>query len=190
VNGVKALQIVGRKKVGKTTFIARLIPLLRERGLRVATVKHTRNPYPLDRPGTDSQRHRDAGAEATLVLTASQGALYFDAPEDPAAGEQLIARLLGEFDLVIIEGWRERPGPRVEIVAVDGQGRPDLLAHPDPGDLLAMVLGLQAPREWAERGAGAASARPEMPERPGVPVLAWEDVAGVGELVVRWVAGG
>ncbi len=186
---MKALQIVGRKKVGKTTLVTRLIPLLRERGLRVASVKHTSNPYPLDQPGTDSQRHREAGAEATLVLTASEGALHFPAPADladPAAAERLIARLLGEFDLVVIEGWRGRRGPRIEILAVDADGHADPLEHPDPGDLLAVVLGPQAPREWAQ----AARQPGELTRRvgPAVPIFAWDDVAGVRDLVVRWLA--
>jgi molybdopterin-guanine dinucleotide biosynthesis adapter protein len=192
VSRVKALQIVGRKKVGKTTFVTRLIPLLRERGLRVASVKHTRNPYPLDRPGTDSQRHREAGAEATLVLTATHGALHFAAPEDPKAGELLMARLLGEFDLVIIEGWRERRGPRIEILAVDAEGHPDPIEHPDPEELLAMVLGPQAPADWAQSTSLAASlaSSPAQGARPAVPVFAWDDVEGVRDLVERWAAGG
>lgn len=207
---MKALQVVGRKKVGKTTFVTRLIPLLRGCGLRVASVKHTSNPYALDRPGTDSQRHREAGAEATLVLTASHGALHFAAPidpidptdaADPAAGERLMARLLGEFDLVIIEGWRERRGPRIEILATDAEGSADPLEHPDPADLLALVLGPQAPRDCAPaspgervRPGGAASpavgsAQPGAPALPAVPVFAWDDVEGVRDLVLRWMAG-
>ena len=183
---MKVLQIVGRKKVGKTTFVTRLIPLLGERGLRVASVKHTRNPYPLDREGTDSHQHREAGAEATLVLTAAGGALHFGPPEDPASAERLIVRHLGEFDLVIIEGWRERHGPRIEIVAVGESGDADLLEHPDPDDLLAMVLGPRAPREWADAGAGAD--RADARRWPRVPVFAWDDVAAVRDLVARWAA--
>lgn len=179
---MKILQIVGRKKVGKTTFVTRLIPLLTERGLRVATVKHTRNPYPLDREGTDSFRHRAAGAEATLVLTASGSALHFDPPADSGATERLIARLLGEFDLVLLEGWRDRGGPRIEVVAVTPDGAPDLLDHPDPDDLLALVLGPRAPGEWAGGGRGGGG-------WPDVPVFGWEAVEAVGELVREWVRG-
>ncbi len=175
---MKVLQIVGRKKAGKTTFLTRLVPLLRQQGLRVATVKHTRNAYPLDRPGTDSERHRAAGAEATLVLTASAGALHFGPPRDPADAEQLIARLLGGFDLVLIEGWRERRGPRIEIVTIGEDGAADLLEHPDPGDLLALVLGPHAAGQGEAPRAGA---------WPAVPVFAWDDVGAVRDFVVRWV---
>ena len=55
---VKALQIVGRKKSGKTSLLVRLIPLLQAQGLRVGTVKHSSHPHALDREGSDSWLHR------------------------------------------------------------------------------------------------------------------------------------
>ena len=65
---MKTLQIVGRKKSGKTSLVVRLIPLLQAHKLRVGTVKHSSHPHPLDREGSDSWLHRNAGAEATLAI--------------------------------------------------------------------------------------------------------------------------
>ncbi len=62
------LLIVGYKKVGKTTLIERLVPELSSRGYRVGTVKHHYSEFPIevDAQGTDSWRHRRAGASGAV----------------------------------------------------------------------------------------------------------------------------
>ncbi|ANR69814.1 molybdopterin-guanine dinucleotide biosynthesis protein B [Selenomonas sp. oral taxon 126] len=52
---------------GKTTFIERLIPLLRERGVAVAVIKSDSHGFDLDTEGKDSARFSAAGAEAVAV---------------------------------------------------------------------------------------------------------------------------
>jgi len=39
---------------GKTSLLKKLLPLLRERGLRVGMVKHTHHDFDIDQPGKDS----------------------------------------------------------------------------------------------------------------------------------------
>ena len=54
---------------GKTTLLERLIPWLRQRDIRVATVKHTHHRFDIDQPGKDSYRLRAAGARQVLVAS-------------------------------------------------------------------------------------------------------------------------
>jgi len=195
---VKSIQIVGRKKAGKTSLVVRLLPLLQAQGLRVSTVKHSAHPHPLDREGSDSWLHRKAGAQATLAITAVSGSFHFDLP---AAAEQtaLIDQYLGDSDLVLIEGWKEMSGPKIEVVPADKEGRvkpPSLL---DGGELLAVVLapGVRPKAEdlspWGElRGVGAGDAA--ATDRPAgawaqsapLPCYVWEDVPSVAQLILRW----
>ena len=121
---MKALQVVGRKKSGKTGLVVRLVPLLQARGLRVGTVKHSSHPHPLDREGSDSWLHRRSGAEATLAITAAAATLHFGLPESEENIQALVERHLGHLDLVIIEGWSEREGPKIEVIPADKEGRP------------------------------------------------------------------
>ena len=100
---MRRLQIVGRKKSGKTSLVCRLIPLLRARGLRVGSIKHSAHPHSLDREGSDSWRHREAGAEITLGITEATVSVHLPLPGDDAALESLIERELGGLDLVLIE---------------------------------------------------------------------------------------
>ena len=52
---------------GKTTFIEKLVPLLRERGVRTAVIKSDSHGFNLDTEGKDTARFMTAGAEAVAV---------------------------------------------------------------------------------------------------------------------------
>jgi len=187
---MKALQVVGRKKSGKTGLVVRLVPLLQARGLRVGTVKHSSHPHPLDREGSDSWLHRRSGAEATLAITAAAATLHFGLPESEENIQALVERHLGHLDLVIIEGWSEREGPKIEVIPADKEGRPREPRHLESGELLAVVLGphLRASAEslaqWKlELRAGG----PEAKASAGhIPAFLWEDAQAVAELVLAW----
>lgn len=109
-----ALGVVGWSGSGKTTLLVALLPLLRGRGLRVSTVKHAHHGFDLDRPGKDSFRHREAGAHEVLVASGARWALLHevDGPE-PSLPELL--RRLDPVDLVLVEGFKSHPFPKLEV---------------------------------------------------------------------------
>lgn len=103
--------IVGAKNSGKTTLIEALIPRFIERGLTVATIKHTGHSHSFDQSGKDSHRHRQAGASLTLALSKSEMAFYADAAEENAAiVREIISR---RFDLCLVEGNKQAERPKV-----------------------------------------------------------------------------
>jgi molybdopterin-guanine dinucleotide biosynthesis protein B len=103
--------VSGPSGVGKTRMLARLIPMLRRRGLTVAVIKHTRHRHAFDRPGQDTDLLRRAGAVATAIE--GPGGLALFGP--PAGGARQLARLLPPCDLILAEGWRGEPLPRIEV---------------------------------------------------------------------------
>jgi len=112
---LKVFGIAGYSGSGKTTLLEKLIPEFKSRGLRVSVIKHTHHRFDLDKPGKDSWRHREAGAEEVLVLSGDRWVLMHElrgAPE-PALEEQLA--ILSEVDLVLIEGFKAAPVPKVEV---------------------------------------------------------------------------
>ena len=111
---MKTVHIVGRKKHGKTTLIGELVRELVGQGLRVGTIKHCGHDHELDTPGTDSFRHREVGASSVAVVTPSLFALYEQRNGDEDIYAHLRDRFEG-FDLVLIEGNTDGPGPKVEI---------------------------------------------------------------------------
>jgi len=81
--GVQVLAISGYAKTGKTTFIERLIPALTHKGLRVATIKHHHlHDISIDIPGTDTYRHKAAGAGTTILASPGMIGLVKDLKEE------------------------------------------------------------------------------------------------------------
>jgi molybdopterin-guanine dinucleotide biosynthesis protein B len=89
--------------------------LLVREGLRVSLVKHAHHEFDVDQPGKDSYRHRHAGCAEVLVSSSKRWALMHElrgAPE-PSLQEQL--KHLSPCDLVIVEGFKAEPIPKVEV---------------------------------------------------------------------------
>ncbi|MBI3944715.1 MAG: molybdopterin-guanine dinucleotide biosynthesis protein B [Armatimonadetes bacterium] len=109
------ITITGRKNVGKTTLVERLVAEFARRGRRVATIKHTHHDFQADREGTDSWRHRAAGSECAVIVSPKQLALV-----RTQAGDQELEGLAAEFcagyDLVLAEGFKEARVPRIEVL--------------------------------------------------------------------------
>jgi molybdopterin-guanine dinucleotide biosynthesis protein MobB len=108
--------VVGKKKSGKTTTVLKLVAALRRRGHRVMTIKHGHH-FDLDREGTDSYRHRvEAGAERVVVAGPGQFAVMGSWPDGTEPGPAaLAARYLPDADIVVVEGFKLEPVPRIEI---------------------------------------------------------------------------
>lgn len=121
------VRIVGSSGSGKTTFVEGVLPALRKRGLRVGTVKHASHGFSADRPGSDSDRHRVAGASPVL-LTGPSGHVLFDLEpptERPSLGD-LVDRYFGNRDLVLVEGHTLDAGAYVMVTRRGAERRNDI----------------------------------------------------------------
>jgi len=103
--------IVGWKNSGKTTLAVRLVEELTARGLRIATIKHAHHALRLDEKGTDSARHRAAGAKQVAVVSSKRWALMTEGPEPDFAD---VVAGLEPCDLVVVEGYKSQPIPKIE----------------------------------------------------------------------------
>jgi molybdopterin-guanine dinucleotide biosynthesis adapter protein len=107
--------LAGWSGSGKTTLMTALIPELVARGVTVSTVKHAHHAFDLDQPGKDSWRHREAGAREVMVASQTRWALQHElrgAPEPTL--DELVARM-SPVDLVLVEGFKAHPHPKVEV---------------------------------------------------------------------------
>lgn len=133
---MKVIGIAGYSGSGKTTLIEKVIPLLVREGLRVSLIKHAHHEFDVDQPGKDSWRHRQAGCVEVLVSSSERWALMHElrgAPE-PSLQEQL--KLFGSCDLVIVEGYKKEPFPRVEVHRRSGHTP---LLYPDDPHVVAVA---------------------------------------------------
>lgn len=109
---------------GKTTLLAQVIGLLNAQALRVGVIKQARDDFDLDQPGKDSFRLRRAGVERLLIAAERQSALIveLDEPREPMLDELLALLDQDALDLVLVEGFRDQPFPKIELYR--GRGEP------------------------------------------------------------------
>jgi molybdopterin-guanine dinucleotide biosynthesis protein B len=115
----RVMAIVGRSKIGKTTLMVKLIAELTARGVRVATMKHTRHHFETDQPGKDSYKHFEAGAAASGVFSDEKLAVV-KRLDKPVAVREIISQYLAGHDLVLIEGLKSDDLPKIEILGPKG----------------------------------------------------------------------
>ena len=113
-HSIAVLSVVGRSKTGKTTLIEKLIPLLKSRGLRIATVKHHHGDFEIDREGKDTYRHKVAGAKAVLLASPVKIALVIDIDKEMKV-QEIIYKYIHDVDLVITEGYKRESFPKIEV---------------------------------------------------------------------------
>ncbi|MDI5934305.1 molybdopterin-guanine dinucleotide biosynthesis protein B [Halomonas kalidii] len=111
------LGIAAWSGTGKTTLLERLLPRLGERGLRVAVIKHAHHGFDVDQPGKDSYRLRQAGAAPMLVASRARLALMMETPgrDEPDLGQLVEMVRLQAPDLVLVEGFKAWPLPKLEL---------------------------------------------------------------------------
>src|SRR5690606_10662771 len=111
----RVIGIAGWKNSGKTTLTERLLAELVGRGWRISTVKRAHHDADVDHEGTDSFRHRRAGASEVLLTTGKRWALMHELRgEDEPPLEALLARL-SPCDLVVVEGFKTGDHPKIEV---------------------------------------------------------------------------
>jgi molybdopterin-guanine dinucleotide biosynthesis protein MobB len=114
---------VGGHNSGKTTLLEKVIPLLRARGLEVGAVKHTSHDVEDDVVGKDSQRLGAAGAAVWSLVTPERATVRRRL--EGASLVDLVRRQFSGCDLVLIEGYKSVPIPRIEVTR-SGISRPEV----------------------------------------------------------------
>src|SRR5581483_368673 len=163
---MRIIGLAGWSGSGKTTLLTKVIPQLTKRGVAVSTVKHAHEGFDIDQPGKDSHSHRMAGAAEVLVASSARCALVHElrgAAEPPLSA--FLAKL-SPVDLVIVEGYKREPHPKLEVHRV-ALGKP--LLYPDDPAIVAI-----------------ASDQP-LPSSP-LPVISLDDIETIAELMLKHAA--
>jgi len=131
----RILLVVGRKKAGKTTLIEKLLSALKERGYKMGSIKYTTEDHEFDTPGKDSYRHAQAGAETTMIVSSHKAAIFSNSLRDREL-EEVLDFVFQGYDLVLGEGFRSSPYPKIEVHNPDKSSAP--LCSPED-NLIALV---------------------------------------------------
>uniref|UniRef100_UPI0036D8B817 molybdopterin-guanine dinucleotide biosynthesis protein MobB n=1 Tax=Photorhabdus sp. RM322S TaxID=3342825 RepID=UPI0036D8B817 len=111
------LGITAYSGTGKTTLLKKVIPLLRQRQIRVGLIKHTHHNMDVDKPGKDSYELRKAGAEQTLVASQQRWALMTETPDSQELDLSYLASRFDpdSLDLILVEGFKNDPINKIAL---------------------------------------------------------------------------
>lgn len=163
---MKIVAFLGRSGSGKTTLIERLLPALAAGGLRVVVVKHAHHRgIELEPAGKDTRRFREAGAAGVALVAPDQVFTLEPRTSEPELNE--ILRRLPAADLALIESWKSKALPFVEVVGESGARIPE--------------------NEWAD-GSQRIAFVGEHADRPhDVPQFARDAVAELAGFLRDWI---
>lgn len=159
---MRLIGLAGWSGSGKTTLLTRVIPELRARGVSVSTIKHAHHKFDIDTPGKDSYEHRAAGAQEVLVSSGARWALMRELRGDAEWTLRELVAKLSRVDLLIVEGFKTGPHPRIEVFRKE-TGKPPL-HEGDPG---IVAIASDTAFETA------------------LPVVSIDDAAAVADLMLR-----
>jgi len=111
---VQTLAVVGYSDTGKTMVTRQLAIWFKQQGVRLAVVKHAAHGYEIDTAGKDSHSYYAAGAEVIVVAGPDSFTIHRRTPKEASLDE--ICEHLGDCELVLVEGYKNHPGPKVELL--------------------------------------------------------------------------
>ena len=158
---MRIIGLAGWSGSGKTTLVTNVIPVLVQRGLKVATVKHAHHEFDTDQPGKDSWLHRQAGASEVAIVSSRRWAIVHELGQEPEPPLADLLSKLSPVDLVIVEGFKRHAHPKLEVYRA-AVGKP--LLHPDDDCIVAVAT--DAPLREAQ-----------------VPVLMLDDVESIANVL-------
>lgn len=110
---IPIISVVGKSNVGKTTLLEKLLPELKKRGYRVATIKHDVHGFSIDQPGKDTWRHAQAGADMVIISSQQKMAVIERVEQERTLDE--IATGIENIDLILTEGYKRQDKPKIEV---------------------------------------------------------------------------
>jgi molybdopterin-guanine dinucleotide biosynthesis protein B len=161
---MKVIGVTGWSGSGKTTLMVSLLPELIGRGVRVSTMKHTHHNFEIDRPGKDSYRHREAGANEVLLGSSKRWVLLHEVRDEAETTIEDLIKRMTPVDLLLIEGFKSEKHAKIEVHR-PAVGSP-LLCHDDP-TIVAVACD---------------QALPDL----ALPLLDLNNVAGIADFIVGY----
>ncbi len=159
--------IAGWKNSGKTGLAVRLVTEFTRRGYKISTIKHAHHDFDIDKVGADSFRHRQAGAHEVTIVSGTRFAIMHELRGDPEPSLQDVLDRIAPCDLVLIEGYKREPVPKIEARRLESKSR-EPLAPTDPHIV--------------------AIAADHVVEGPSLPVFDLDDTVAIADFIANVVS--
>lgn len=163
---MRIIGLAGWSGSGKTTLVTKVLPRLIARGHRVSTLKHAHHGFDLDQPGKDSFMHRTAGATEVIISSAKRFAILHELRDEAEWDLPELLAKLAPVDLVLVEGYKRDPFPKIEIHR-KANAKP--LLQPDDPHIVAIASDTPLPQAK-------------------VPVLDLNDIERIADMLIQHAA--
>jgi len=153
------ISFVGRHNAGKTTILRRLVALLRQQGLKIAFIKHSHHELEIG-SAKDAELILQAGADFVVASSPHLQVHYHQYTREPELAA-ILAGVPDNMDLVIVEGFKTEPLPKIEVVRQAIDPVPMLLPH-----TIALIS--------------------DFPLHSDLPLIPPDDIEGLAHFVCHW----
>ena len=161
----RVIGITGWKNSGKTTLTEKLVAHFTALGLKIATVKHAHHEFDIDHAGTDSFRHRKAGAREVAIVSSRRWAVMHELEGEKEPPLQAVLAKLSPCDLVIVEGYKREGHAKIEVRR--GQNASSQPLSPSDSSIIAIAADY-------------------VIENEAVPVLPLNDAAAIAQFIAHY----
>ena len=120
---IKVIGICGWKNVGKTFYASLIIKSLVERGYKVGSIKHAHHDFDIDKQGTDSFMHRNAGSSEVIISSSKRWAKINENNNENEKSLNELIQELHNVDIIVVEGFKKDNHPKIEILSKDLKNR-------------------------------------------------------------------
>jgi len=156
MSDIPIYSVVAFSGTGKTTLLEKLVTELKNRGLRVAIIKHDAHDFVIDHEGKDSWRFSRAGADVTAVVSESKAAII---ENRPVSLDTLLSKIT-DVDLILTEGFKHGIWPKIALRR-GASGKPLPLPA---AECFAVVT--------------------DVPEDTDTPCFGLDDISGLSDLII------
>jgi len=128
IDNLPVFGICGWSGSGKTTLIEHLLPKLRERGLKIAVVKHDSHRLNVDHPGKDSDRFFKSGADVVLHSQEETLSRTHKFAEEKFSDFQF-QLLANQYDLILVEGHKKSSIKKIWLLKEEEKNPPEDISN-------------------------------------------------------------
>lgn len=115
---IPTLSFAAKSGTGKTTYLEKLLPLLKKEHLRIALIKHDAHGFQMDKPGKDSYRLTQAGTDHMILTSTDQTAVILTHKNENPDLSFLLSKIQ-DVDLILTEGYKLEDMPKLELLRKD-----------------------------------------------------------------------
>ncbi len=136
LTSIPIISFVGYSGSGKTTLLTKVIEQFKEKGYKLATIKHDAHRFNIDHEGKDTWKYAQAGSDV-VIINSNEKLAYIEKLQNPIPFEQVISKIEG-VDIIFVEGYKHEFPPKILVVRRES----DIKLLPELHDVVAIASSL------------------------------------------------